>query len=62
MQLVLIIIVYLRHGWLWRRGQQLPERHIFGLQLYCDRGKESLVTTACACTNPYQENMVSQFS
>ena len=26
------------------------------------RGKESLVTTACACANPYQKNMVSQFS
>ena len=26
------------------------------------RGKESLVTIACACMNPYQQNMVSQFS
>ena len=26
------------------------------------RGKESLVTTACSCANPYQQNMVSQFS
>ena len=25
-------------------------------------GKESLVTTACACANPYQQNMVSCFS
>ena len=26
------------------------------------RRKESLVTTACACANPYQQNMVSPFS